>query len=239
MRRINLLPPEERRRGAAVTAPGGVLGVLLIAGGTAVLLMVGIYAFYLLRVGNQEEQIADLDRQIAEQNERLAELQPFRDLQARLEAKRPIADGIVRSRFAWDRFLQGLAFAIPPTTALTNLTAQAAPINIQAPLGEPLSPPGAATFTGVALPEYRNVSDFVVRMNTLTSVSNSELNLAELDRETFEEPAINFEVASELVTIVGEGGSELRIEGAQPTETSGKTPAEQASEQAARYPGEP
>ena len=67
MRRINLLPPEERRRGAALRAPGGVLGILLVAGGVVVLLMVGIYAFYLLRVGNQEDQIADLDRQIAEQ----------------------------------------------------------------------------------------------------------------------------------------------------------------------------
>ena len=216
MRRINLLPEEERRRGAALQAPGGVLGILLISGAAVLLVMVGLYVFYLLRLNNQEEEISRLDQQITQQNQSLEELRPFRDLQARLETKKPIADGIFRTRFAWDEFLQGLAFVIPPDTTLTTLDAQAAPINIQAPVEQRLSPPGGATFTGVALPEYENVSDFVVRMNNLQYLANSRLNSAELDRETFSQPAINFEVASELVTLAGERGDELRIDSAAP-----------------------
>ena len=171
MRRINLLPPEERRRGLALQAPGGVLGTLLIVGAAVLLVMVGVYVFYLVRLNSQEDQIAQLDQQITEQNARLAELSPFRDLQARLDAKKPVADGIFRSRFPWDEFLQGLAFVIPPETALETLTAQAAPVDIQAPVEQPLSPPGAVTFTGVALPDYENVADFIVSMNTLRFLS--------------------------------------------------------------------
>ncbi len=211
MRRIDLLPEEERRRGAALQAPGGVLGILLIVGAAAILVMVGLYVFYLLRLNNQQEEIARLDEQIAERNERLAALSPFRDLQARLEAKKPVADGVFRSRFLWDEFLQGLAFVIPPETALATLDAQASPIDIDAPAEQQLTPPGAVTFTGVSLPGYENVADFVVRMNTLRFLANSQLNTAELDRETFEDSAINFEVASQLVTRVGEAGTEVRI----------------------------
>ena len=212
MRRINLLPPEERRR-TGEGLGGGALGVLLIAGAVALILMVAVYLILLQRLGGIEEEIAELDNEIARRNGHLAELSPYRDLQARLEEKKPVADGIFRTRFAWDEFLQGLAFVIPETTALQTLTAEAAPVDIEAPVEQPLDPPGAVTFTGVALPEYQNVADFVVRMNNLEYLANSQLNSAELDRETFVEPAISFEVASELVTVVGENGTEVRLEG--------------------------
>ncbi|MBA3424835.1 MAG: hypothetical protein H0U04_09925 [Rubrobacter sp.] len=229
MRRINLLPPEERRRGAVVAPRRGVVGILLILGALVVLIMVGVYVVYMVRLNNVEDQIADLDQQIAQQNARLAELSPYRDLQARLDAKKPVADGIVRTRFAWDEFLQGLAFVIPNTTALEGMTATASPINLEAPAEEPLSPPGAVTFTGVSLPRFENVSDFVVQMNTLRYLSNSTLTSAELDRETFARPAINFEVASELNTLVGESGTELRIEDGTPSEVPDEIPSDQAS----------
>lgn len=214
MRRVNLLPPEDRRRRTAVSAPGGVMGILLISGAAIVLIMVGLYVFYSLRLNNVEEEISRLDGQIAEQNQRLAELRPFQDIQARLDSKKPVVDGVYRTRFLWDEFLNALAFVTPPDTALDSLTAQASPIDIQAPVEQTLSPPGAVTFTGVAFPDYENVADFVVRMNTLRYLANSELNSAELDRETYSQPAINFEIASELITLVGEQGSELRIDSA-------------------------
>jgi type IV pilus assembly protein PilN len=219
MRRIDLLPPEERGR-PGERFRGGVLGILLIVGAVVVIAMVGTYLFFLLRLNGLEEEIADLDRQIAEQNQRLAELSPYRDLQTRLDKKKPAADGIFRSRFAWDEFLQGLAFVIPETTALQTLTAEAAPVDIEAPVEQSLDPPGAVTFTGVALPRYQNVADFVVRMDNLEYLANSQLNSAELDRETFVEPAIDFEVASELVTVVGENGTEVRLEGGSQDEVA-------------------
>ncbi len=219
MRRINLLPPEERRR-PVERLRGGVAGILLIVGAFAIIAMVGVYLFLFLRLGGVEDEIAELDSQIAQQNGRLAQLSPYRDLQARLEAKKPVADGIFRTRFAWDQFLEGLAYVIPETTALETLTGEAAPVNVQAPVEQPLSPPGAVTFTGVSLPRYTNIADFVVRMNNLRYLANAQLDSAELDRQTFIEPAINFEVNSELVTVVGENGTEVRIEGGTPAEVA-------------------
>ncbi len=211
MRRINLLPPEERQRSFSLPR-GGVLGILFVAGAAALVIMAGLYLFYLVRLNNEQQQISTLDQQISQQNQRLAELAPFRDLQASLDAKKPVADGIYRTRFPWAEFFQGLAFVIPQTTTLKSLTAQAAPIDIQASSGQTLRPPGTITFTGVALPGYRNVADFIVQMNSLRYLSNTQLNSAELDRQTYSRPAINFEASSELITVVGQDGPAVPLE---------------------------
>ena len=220
MRRINLLPPEERR-GAAGGLRGGATGVLLIVAAVALIAMVGVYLVLLVRLNGVENELAALEGQIGEQNDRLEELAPYRDLQARLDAKKTVADGIFRTRFMWSDFLEGLAFVIPESTALETLTAEAAPVSIQAPPEQPLEPPGAVTFTGIALPRYQYVADFVVQMNNLRFLSNAELNSAELDREAFAQPAISFEVASELITVVGENGTEVRLDPGVPTESAG------------------
>ncbi len=202
--------------------------MLLVAGAALLMLFVGAYLVFLLRINALESEVAELDGEISQQNVRLEELSLYRDLRERLDEKKPVADGIFRTRFPWDDFLRGLAFVVPETTALRTLTGEAAPVDVEAPAEESLDPPGAVTFTGVALPEYQNVADFVVRMNNLEHLSNTQLNSAELDRETFVEPAIEFEVASELVTVSGERGTEVRIEGGDPAEVGGAagTPAE-------------
>ncbi len=212
MRRVNLLPPEERRRGPERLREGA-LGVLLVAGAVALAAMVVVYLVFLLRLNALEDEIASLDGRIAEQNQRLAELSPYQDLRAQLERKKPVADGIFRTRFAWDEFLRGLAFVIPETTALETMVAQASPVDVDAPSDQPLSPPGSVTFTGIALPQYQNVADFVVRMNNLRFLANTQLESAELDRETYVQDAVLFEVAAELITEAGEQGEEVRLDG--------------------------
>jgi len=219
MRRINLLPSEERQR-LGEGFRSGALGIMLIVGAVVLILMVGVYLVLLQRLGGIEDEIAELDNEIARRNEHLAELSPYRDLQARLAEKKPVADGIYRSRFAWDEFLQGLAFVVPETTALDTLTAEAAATNVDAPVEQPLDPPGAVTFTGVALPRYINVADFVVRMDNLEFLANSQLNSAELKR--LSQAAISFDVASELITVVGENGTEVRLEGGSQDEVAAR-----------------
>ena len=218
MRRVNLLPPEERRS-RTEGLPGGLVGLFLVAAAALLIALAVVYLVFLLRLNGLEEEVAELDGQISQQNARLQELAPFRDLQVRLEEKKPVADGIFRTRFPWDEFLQGLAFVVPEKTALDTLVADAATTDLDAPAEQALDPPGAVTFTGVALPGYQNVADFVVRMDTLEFVANSQLNTAELKR--FSQPAVSFEVASEMVTIVGENGTEVRIEGGSQDEVAG------------------
>ncbi len=235
MRRINLLPAEERRRRAAhTTTRGGILGILLIAAALLLLVMIGLYLYYYIQLGSEEEQIAQLDQDISRQQARIQGLEDFAELQARLDAKKPIADGIFRTRFPWDEFVRGLAFVTPNATALDVFTGQATPINIQAPSGgapevQNLEPPGTITFNGLARtrpnPEddcndqgnadpvgYENVACFIVRMNNLRFLANANLTEAELDRQISPpEGAVTFEVSAELVTRVGENGDEVPI----------------------------
>lgn len=233
MRRINLLPPEERRWrpfggfgglgrfGGLSAPPGGVLGALAISGAALVVLMAGVYLVYAVRLGNVEEDIAALDGRIADRQERVAELESFGELQASLDAKKPVADGIYRTRFAWDGFLEGLAFVTPDTTSLESFEGQASPVDVTAQSGETLSPPGSIAFNGLALADYRNVAAFVVQMNALSYLENSELENAELDRETYEEPAIIFEASSRLLTRAGEDGDEVPLDGNADAEAGG------------------
>ena len=249
MRRINLLPADERGR-PADRLRRGVVGILLIVGAFVLILMVGVYLVMLLRLNDLEDQVAKLDAEIARQNAHVAELSPYRDLLGRLEAKKPIADGIYRSRFTWDQFLQGLAFVMPGTTALDTFTAEAAPVDIDAPVEQPLEPPGTISFTGIALPRFKNVADFVVRMDNLQYLANADLDTAALKRNILSEPAVSFEVASELVTLVGDTGTEVRLERGSPEEFAGrrsslrtrevakmKRPYTAAGEQYARHTG--
>jgi type IV pilus assembly protein PilN len=231
VRRINLLPPEERRRG--VSLQSGPFAILLVSGALVFIVIALTTIFCLFRIYTIENRIAELDAGIAEQQARLAELEPYAELEDEIAAKRPVADGIVRTRFAWSEFLRGLAFVIPETTSLETLAAEASPVDINAPLDQILEPRGAVTFTGLSEPDYTNIADFVVRMNTLRFLANAELDLAELDRDTYVSDALDFEVSSELVTEVGANGTEARVGGenegaaAQQYSNGGSTAGEQ------------
>ena len=215
MRRINLLPPDERRWrpfGGLQLPAGGMLNVLAVAGAALIVLMAGIYLVYAVRIGNVEEEIGVLDDQIADRQQRVAELEPYGELQASLDAKEPVADGIYRTRFPWQNFLEGLAFVTPDTTSLESFEGSASQVDISAQSGAILTPPGSISFDGLALADYRNVADFVVQMEGLSYLQNSELENAELDRETYEEPAITFDASADLVTRAGAQGEEVPLD---------------------------
>ncbi len=221
-----------------------------------VMVMIGLYLFYFIRIGNEEEQIAQLDQDIARQQARLEELAPYKDLQARLNAKKPIADGIFRTRFAWDEFLNGLAFVIPEATALDVFTGTATPINITVPSGggaelQTLDPPGSITFSGIACPArlspgnrrcedqpggqrgYQNVADFIVRMNNLRYLANADLNAAARNDEALGvRRAVTFEVNAELVTRVGEFGDEIQLTGVEEGSEEDQAEEDRVDEQA-------
>lgn len=211
MRRVNLLPKDERQRGLP-NFQGATAGILLSGAAVVIIVVAAVSIFCILRLYSLNNDIADLDANLAEQNQRLQELEPYSQLEGEIAAKQPVADGVVRSRFAWDEFLQGLAFIIPEATSLETLTAEASPVDINAPLDQNLQPPGTVTFTGLSLPDYTNVADFIVRLNTLRFLANSELDVAELDQETYAEDAINFEISAEMITEVGARDSEVRLQ---------------------------
>ena len=98
---------------------------------------------------------------------------------------------------------------MPETTALDTMTAEASPVDVDAAPEQPLEPAGTVEFTGKALPRFENVADFVVRMDNLQYLANAELDTAERQEDP---PSVNFTVDSELVTIAGENGTEVKLE---------------------------
>ena len=71
------------------------------------------------------------------------------------------------------------------------------------------------------MPRYENVADFVVRMNNLQYLANADLEVATGQSNSRVSP-VSFEVASELVTLVGENGTEVRLEGGTQDELAGR-----------------
>ncbi|WP_273845755.1 PilN domain-containing protein [Rubrobacter calidifluminis] len=213
MRRVNLLPEEERGRAGPSLREGNTVQLLLILGAALLVLMVGVYVLFLVRINSEEDQIAGLDRQLATQRARLAALAPYQGLETRLHQKEEVADGIYRSRFAWDAFFRALSYVIPDSTALRSLSAKAPPVNVNASPGHELTPPGEVSFTGVALGGYEDVAAFLVQMDSLPYLSDTRLNSATLDRKTYVRPVIDFDATSRLVVRVGQEGERLPLEG--------------------------
>jgi hypothetical protein len=59
-------------------------------------------------------------------------------------------------------------------------------------------------------------------MDNLQYLANADLDTAALKRNILSEPAVSFEVASELVTLVGDTGTEVRLERGSPEEFAGR-----------------
>jgi len=140
--------------------------------------MIGLYLYYYIQLGNEEHQIAQLDQDIARQQARIQELEDFVDLQAHLDAKKPIADGIFRTRFPWDNFVRGLAFVTPNATALDVFAGQATPIDIQAPSGgapevQNLEPPGTITSTASPAPAPIRKTTATIKATTARSATRT------------------------------------------------------------------
>jgi Tfp pilus assembly protein PilN len=143
---VNLLPPELRQRQAIRRTTS-----IVIAAGLAVLALVG--AFYFL----QAQRLSDVEGQLADQNDtnaqiqaEIAELQPFADLQAELQAKQQLVASLLVNEVSWSSALLDVSRVIPDASYLTSLTGQVA-----ATAGVAAPPPeggliGSMTFQGVA-----------------------------------------------------------------------------------------
>ena len=199
MRRIN--PPPSCRRGVAV---GEQVTQRCCGYSTCrslvLILMVGVYLVLLLRLGDLEDQVAKLDAEIARQNAALAELSPTGI--SRRASKQKVADGIFRSRFTWDQVLQALALSCR-RARLDTFTAEAAPVDIDAPVEQPWN---WYDNVGIALPVTKCG---LRRADGQPPVSCQRGPRQAALRNILPEPAVSFEVASELVTLVGDNGREL------------------------------
>lgn len=194
MKRINLLPPEQRVKAAReLGALYALFGLLLL-----IVLLGAIYVWQNGRISDKQSQVTALQGDVQQLETQAAALQPYETLQSQRASMADTAQQIYDSRVIWSSILQELSLVIPDTVQLTAISANVPPSMLA---GGELSggSSGAAstvdiTFSGDAM-SHTDVAEFMTRLGLLPQLEN--INLTSSTMTTVD----NVELASFQVTV--------------------------------------
>jgi Tfp pilus assembly protein PilN len=131
VKRIDLLPQryaEQRRQRRN-------LGLVVVAGLVALLLLIGWWFMLGLQIGQAEDDLADVEATNSRLEAQIAELQRFAELEAEVQAKRQALNTIMAGDVDWPALLTEVAMVVPGEVWLTSLTASAGETEGAAPVG--------------------------------------------------------------------------------------------------------
>jgi len=173
MKRINLLPPEQRVK---ASRERGLLWAILIL----VVIVVALGLVYVWQNGQVNDQQAELDRLTAEttavQQQALA-LAPYAVIQTTRTAMTQTAKGIYDSRVPWSTILQEISLVIPENVRLQSLNC-AVPATMLPGSAVPAAPGAPVTvdmtFTGTTY-THKDVAEFMTRLGLIPQLSNIQL----------------------------------------------------------------
>jgi Tfp pilus assembly protein PilN len=115
---VNLLPRELRERAAIRRRTAGVA-----LAGVGALVLLGI--FYFLQLTSLSGAQSDLDQAQAANatlSQRIAQLQPYAQLQQQLQAKKQLKDSLYVDEVSWSGVLLDISRVIPDSAYLSNLS---------------------------------------------------------------------------------------------------------------------
>ena len=174
MKRINLLPPEQRVKAAReLGAMYALFGLLLL-----VVLLGVIYVWQNGRISDKQAQVTALQADAAQVEAQTAALQPYETLQSQRTSMADTAKQIYDSRVIWSSILQEISLVIPATVQLTAFNATVPPTMLAG--GELVGSQGTTastadiTFTGYAM-THADVAEFMTRLGLLPQVENIKL----------------------------------------------------------------
>jgi Tfp pilus assembly protein PilN len=174
VKRINLLPPEQRVK---ASRERGLLWAILIL--VAVVVVLGAVYFWQNRqLADKQAQLDEVTAQVAAEQQKQAELQPYAQIQETRTAMTTTAKGIYESRVSWSTILQEISLVIPENVSLQALTAVVPATML--PGTAVTAPPGAAaltpdvTFTGTTY-THQDVADFMTRLGLIPQLTNVQL----------------------------------------------------------------
>jgi len=174
MKRINLLPPEEQ---AKASRERGLMYV--IVGLVALIVVLGaVYLWENNKVGDKEDELSNLEADIAAVQTQAAALQQFQVLQTKRTEMTATSRAINDARVPWSTVFEEISLVIPENVRLQSLTC-AVPAEM---LPGPAAAPAVAgtelaadiTFTGQTY-EHKDVAEFMTRLGLLPQLTNIQL----------------------------------------------------------------
>ena len=175
MKRMNLLPPEER---AKASRERGLMWVIIAL--VALIAILGVvYLWQNNQVGDKEDQAAQLEADIAAVQTQAAALQQYAVLQTKRTEMTATASEIDAARVPWSTIFEEISLVIPENVRLQSLTC-AVPANMLP--GAAAAPEVAGTelaaditFTGQTY-EHKDVAEFMTRLGLLPQLTNIQLS---------------------------------------------------------------
>jgi Tfp pilus assembly protein PilN len=163
MKRINLLPQEERVK---ASRERGLIWAILIL--VAVVVVLGlVYVKERSDVNSKQNELTSIQTETAAVEAKVAELSPYAALQAQRTAMTDTAKGIYESSVPFSILLQELSLVIPENVRLQTLTATVPPAMLPGAVAAPAGPAAAdVIFTGQTL-KHRDVAEFMTRLGLI------------------------------------------------------------------------
>ena len=174
MKRINLLPQEERVK---ASRERGLIWAILIL--VAVVVVLGlVYIKYRSDVSAKNNELTSIQTEIAAVNAEIAELSPYAALQAQRTAMTQTAKAIYDSSVPFSILLQEISLVIPENVRLQTLTATVPPAMLpggaQATGAAPAAATTDVTFTGQT-EKHRDVAEFMTRLGLIPQLKGITL----------------------------------------------------------------
>ena len=175
MKRINLLPQEERAK--ASRERGLIWAILILV--VVVLALGAVYFKYQRDVNAKQDELTTIQNETAVVQAKIAELSPYAVLQTHRTAMTQTAKAIEESSVPFSILLQELSLVIPENVRLQSLTATVPPAMLPgAAAAEPgAAPAPAATdvvFTGQT-EKHRDVAEFLTRLGLIPQLKDITL----------------------------------------------------------------
>lgn len=176
MKRINLLPPEER---AKARRERGLMYVIIAL--VAVVAVLGIVYFWQSgKVADKEAERDRLQDEIAQVQAQSTALKKYEVLQTRRKELEATARAIYEARVPWSSVLEQVSLVIPENVRLQSLTCAVPAVMLPGPREEQAADEGGElaadiTFTGQTY-EHRDVAEFMTRLGLLPQLTNIQLS---------------------------------------------------------------
>jgi len=174
MKRINLLPPEQRVK---ASRERGLLWAILIL--VAVVVVLGlVYVWQGNQVNAKQAELDDLTAQTTAVQQQAIALRPYAQIQATRTAMTAAAKGIYDSRVSWSTILQEISLVIPENVRLQTLSAVVPATMLPGtavPPGTPVALTPDVTFSGTTY-THKDVAEFMTRLGLIPQLTNIQLS---------------------------------------------------------------